>query len=306
MAGSLGTLPRVLAALLLICAFGVAASAETRVVVLGTGTPVPDAARAGAGIAVVVDGEAYLFDAGGGVVHRAAQASERHAMPALAPQNVAHLFVTHLHSDHLHDVSELATARWWSRKRRLRIWGPRGMASYVEHMNAMATVEANVRVPGTPPELIADRQGYLAEVSEIEDGVVFRDDRITVEAFTVPHGDIRPSFGYKVTTADRSIVISGDTAFSAAVADKARGADLLLHEVISGDRLGEMSEFWQRYHGTSHTTAAELAKVASQARPRLLVLYHVLFIGATAEEIVAEVKRGYDGDVVLADDLDVF
>jgi ribonuclease Z len=297
---------RILASLILVCAFGLPVSAQTRVVVLGTGTPVPDAARAGAGIAIVVDGEAYLFDAGGGVVHRAVQAAERLEMPALTPQNVAHLFITHLHSDHLHDVSELATARWWSRKRRLNIWGPRGMAAYVEHMNAMATVEAGVRVPGTPPELIADRQGYLAEVTEIQDGVVFRDDRVTVEAFTVPHGDIKPSFGYKVTTADRSIVISGDTAMSPALAEKARGVDLLLHEVISGDRLVEMSEFWQQYHGTSHTTTAQLAKVASQARPRRLVLYHVLFIGATAGEIVAEVKRGYDGEVVLADDLDVF
>jgi ribonuclease Z len=299
-------LARIVAALLLVGAAAAAASAETRVVVLGTGTPVPDAARAGAGIAVVVDGEAYLFDAGGGVVHRATQAAERHGIQALTPQNVAHLFITHLHSDHLHDVSELATARWWSRQRRLRIWGPRGTAAYVEHMNAMATVEANVRVPGTPPELIADRQGYLAEATEIQDGVVFRDDRITVEAFTVPHGDIRPSFGYKVTTADRSIVISGDTAMSPALAEKARGVDLLLHEVISGDRLVEMSEFWQQYHGASHTTTAQLAKVASQARPRRLVLYHVLFIGATPDEIVAEVKRGYDGEVVLADDLDVF
>jgi ribonuclease BN (tRNA processing enzyme) len=297
---------RILSVLLLVGAFGTSVSADTRVVVLGTGTPVPDAARAGAGIAVVVDGEAYLFDAGGGVAHRAAQAAERLEMPALTPQNVAHLFITHLHSDHLHDVSELATARWWSRKRRLRIWAPRGMAAYVEHMNAMATVEANVRVAGTPPELIADRQGYLAAVTEIEDGVVFRDDRITVEAFTVPHGDIRPSFGYKVTTADRSIVISGDTAISPAVAEKARGVDLLFHEVISGDRLAELSEFWQHYHGTSHTTTGQLAKLASQARPRRLVLYHVLFSGATADEVVAEVKRGYDGEVVLADDLDVF
>jgi ribonuclease Z len=297
---------RRLAAPLFVCAFSVPVAAETRVVVLGTGTPVPDADRAGAGIAIVVDGEAYLFDAGGGVVHRAAHAAERHDLPALVPQNIAHLFITHLHSDHLHDVSELATARWWARPRRLRIWGPAGMAAYVGHMNAMATVEADVRVPGTPPELITDRHGYLADATEIEEGIVFRDDRITVEAFTVPHGDIRPSFGYKVTTADRSIVISGDTAFSERLVEKARGVDLLLHEVISGDRLGELSEFWQHYHGTSHTTTGELATIASDARPRLLVLYHVLFIGATAAEVVAEVKRGYDGEVVLANDLDIY
>jgi ribonuclease Z len=298
--------PAAACVLLSLWMFAAPAHAETRVIVLGTGTPVPDANRAGAGVAVVVAGETYLFDAGGGVVHRAAQAAERYDLPALVPQRIAHLFITHLHSDHLHDVSELATARWWSRERRLRVWGPRGLAAYVGHMNAMATVEAGIRVPGTPPELIVDREGYLASATEIEDGIVFRNDDIVVEAFTVDHGDIRPSFGYKVTAADRTIVISGDTAFSETLVEKARGVDLLLHEVISGDRLGELSEFWQHYHGTSHTTTTELARIAALARPRLLVLYHVLFIGATPEEVVAEVTRDYDGEVVLASDLDLF
>lgn len=298
--------PLIAGSLLLLCASSLPLQAQTRVVVLGTGTPVPDADRAGAGVAIVVDGEAYLFDAGGGVVHRAAQAAQRFDLPELIPQNVGHLFITHLHSDHLHDVSELATARWWARERRLRIWGPAGMGAYVARMNDMAAIEADIRAAGTPPELIADRHGYRAEVTEIGDGIVFENDHISVEAFTVDHGDIKPAFGYRITTADRTIVVSGDTAFSETLVEKARGVDLLLHEVISGDRLAELSEFWQHYHGTSHTTTGELARVASLARPGLLVLYHVLFIGATADDLVAEVTRDYDGEVVLATDLDVY
>jgi ribonuclease Z len=299
---------RYLIVLLLLAAGGVClpADSETRIVMLGTGTPVPEAGRAGSSIAIVTGGEAYVFDAGGGAVLRAAEAAERYDMPELIPQNIAHLFITHMHSDHLHDVAELAAARWWSRERRLRIWGPAGIGAYVEHMNAMTDIEADIRVAGTPPELIVDRHGYRATTTKIEDGVVFENDHITVEAFTVPHGDIRPAYGFAITTADRSIVISGDTAFSESVAERARGADVLFHEVISGDRLAEMSEFWQHYHGTSHTTTHELAELASRARPGLLVLYHVLFAGATPEEIVSEVSRGYDGRVVLAEDLDVF
>jgi ribonuclease BN (tRNA processing enzyme) len=76
--------------------------------------------------------------------------------------------------------------------------------------------------------------------------------------------------------------------------------------VISGDRLGAMSEFWQDYHGTSLATTQQVAQIATRAEPKTPVLYHVLFTGATAKEILAEVKREYDGDVVLADDLDLF
>src|SRR5690606_23500691 len=151
-----------------------------------------------------------------------------------------------------------------------------------------------------------DREGFRAEVHEIEDGLVFEDEAIRVEAFTVPHGDIRPSFGYKVTTADKTIVISGDTTYSEEVARQAAGADILIHEVVSGDRLGTQSEFWQDYHGSSHTTGAQVAEVARAARPGLVVLYHILFLGGTAEEIVADVKRDYDGEVVMANDLDAF
>ncbi len=279
---------------------------QDRVFTLGTGTPVPDPDRAGSSIAVVTGGEAYVFDAGGGSVQRAIEASNRYDIPELIPQRIRYLFITHMHSDHIHDLAELASARWWSRDHRLHVFGPRGMADYVGHMNAMSDVEADIRVPGTPPELINDRYGYRAIVTEIEDGVIFENEHISVEAFTVDHGDIRPSFGYRVETADRTIVISGDTAFSEKLIEKARGADLLFHEVVSGDRLSEMSEFWQHYHGTSHTTTHELAEVAERTQPGTLVLYHVLFIGATADEIVAEITRDYDGNVILANDLDEF
>lgn len=294
-----------LACLLLLLAT-LPAQAQTRVIILGTGTPVPDAERAGPGVAVVVNGEAYAFDAGGGMAQRAIEASRKYGIPGLIPQEIDHLFITHLHSDHIHDVSELASARWWSRPGRLNIYGPRGTAQYMEFMNSASAIEADIRAVGTPDELIVDREGFRAKVTEIRDGLVFENADIRVTAFTVPHGDIKPAFGYKVTTADKTIVISGDTAYSETVAEQAKGADILIHEVISGDRLSTQSEFWQLYHGSSHTTASELAQVAKAARPGLLVLYHILFLGGTAEEIVAEVKRGYDGEVVMASDLDIF
>lgn len=280
--------------------------ADTQVIILGTGTPVPDADRAGPGVAIVVNGQAYIFDAGSGVLMRAIQASEKYQLPALQPQNINHLFLTHLHSDHIHDVADLASSRWWSRPQRLAIFGPEGLDAYNTSMTAMATIEADLRAAGTPAQLVTDREGYKASATEISDGFVFSNADIRVEAFLVPHGDIEPAYGYKITTADKTIVISGDTAYSDAVAEQAKGVDLLIHEVMSGDLLATQSEFWQLYHGNSHTRASDVAKVANIAKPGLVVLTHILFFAASPDAIVAEVTRDYDGKVVLANDLDAF
>lgn len=294
--------------LLLLALLGTAlpALAQTRVLILGTGTPTPVADRSGPGVAVITNGAAYVFDAGGGMVKRAQQASEKLGIRELNPQEINYLFITHLHSDHIHDISELASARWWSRPQRLAVYGPQGTAEYVRHMNAAAKIEADIRAVGTPEQLVTDREGYVASATEIEAGVVFENADIKVEAFSVPHGDIRPSFGYRVTTADKVIVISGDTAYSEELAQMAKGADILIHEVMSGDRLATQSEFWQQYHGASHTSAADVGRVAAIAEPGLVVLYHILFFDASADAIVAETNRVWPGKVVLANDLDEF
>lgn len=282
------------------------AQAETKVIMLGTGTPTPVADRSGPGVAIIVDGQAYVFDAGGGMVKKAQEANLKLHIAELNPQDIKYLFLTHLHSDHIQDVSELASARWWSRPQRLTIYGPKGIAKYTDLINQAAKIEADLRAAGTPAQLITDREGYLASAIEIEDGLVFQNAAIKVEAFTVSHGDIRPAFGYRISTADKTIVISGDTSYNENLAKMASGADILIHEVMSGDGLATQSEFWQLYHGASHTSATDVGRVANIAKPKLVVLYHILFFSATAEEIVAEVNRTYKGKVVLANDLDVF
>lgn len=147
---------------------------------------------------------------------------------------------------------------------------------------------------------------YKVVVTEIEAGVVFTKDDLVIEAFEVPHGEVKPAFGYRITTDDKTIVISGDTAISEELLEKSRGVDLLFHEVISDSGLAGNTEFWQRYHKSHHTLASELGRLASEARPGILVLYHGLFYGVPESVIVDEVKANYDGKVVLADDLDVF
>src|SRR4051812_45743302 len=73
---------------------------RTRVVLLGTGTPNPDPDRFGPAVAIVVDNNVYLVDAGAGIVRRAAAAMRADTIPALASARLGIVFITHLHSDH--------------------------------------------------------------------------------------------------------------------------------------------------------------------------------------------------------------
>lgn len=276
---------------------------------LGTGTPVPDAKRAGASVAVIYKGRVFAFDAGGGMVQNAIAAREHPGISelgekALDPIGICCVFFTHLHSDHTLDYAELANTLWWRREAKLRAWGPAGLQSMTEGMYQLMEADLKIRSSGLQPVTHPDY--YQVDVTEISEGIVYEEDGVKIEAFDVPHGDIRPAFGYKVTTPDRSIVISGDTAYSEKLLEMARGVDLLIHEVISDKGLSTRSEFWQKYHRAAHTPTTDLAKLASEAKPGKLIVYHALFYGVSEAELLSEIQTHYDGEVILANDLDIF
>ena len=286
---------------------GTSALSETQVVILGTGTPVPDHTRAGAGVAIVYESQAYIFDVGGGVVQRMIEASSHLDIPALFPTNIQHVFITHLHSDHMLDLVELVWTLWWRRTSQISVWGPAGLEVAAKGMYEMMNADVTIRSSSSPGSSPVVNPGFYRIIpTEIEEGTIFTNGGITIEAFTVAHGNISPAFGYRVTTPDKVIVISGDTSYSEKLVEMAKGADVLVHEVISNEGVSELSEDWRLYHSRSHTVTNELARVATEARPDLLVLYHVLFYGAPVETVLTEVQALYDGEVVLANDLDVF
>ena len=278
--------------------------APTRVVVLGTGTPIPDAFRAGSSIAVIHKGEAYLFDAGAGAVRNAVIARYRYDIPSLYPSLICCVFFSHLHSDHTMDYSELAHTMWWRRNAALRAWGPEGIEQITSGLLAMNAVDVGLRTGGLQP--VQNPDGFRVSAQTIAPGILLEKDDLVIEAFAVDHGDIHPAFGFKVTTDDLSLVISGDTAYSETLVEQARGVDLLFHEVISQQGLEQNSPGFQRYHNSAHTTSEELARLANIARPGLLVLYHGLYYGTEEESVLDEIGAIYDGEVVLADDLEVF
>ncbi|HWO00906.1 MAG TPA: MBL fold metallo-hydrolase [Blastocatellia bacterium] len=279
------------------------ASQATKLVLLGTGTPNADPDRSGPALAIVVNNTPYILDCGPGVVRRAAGAV-RNGVMGLEPVNLKTVFITHLHSDHTTGLADLILTPWTlERKQPLEVYGPRGIKAMTRHLLAAYREDIQMRLNGGEP---SNRTGYTVSAHEIQPGVVFKDTNITVKAFAVSHGSWKQAFGYRFETADRTIVVSGDCKPSASVAENCNGCDVLIHEVYSTAGLAKRPLEWQRYHSRYHTSSKELAQIATNAKPGLLVLYHQLFWGTSEEDLLSEVQQAYKGKVVSGRDLDVY
>jgi ribonuclease BN (tRNA processing enzyme) len=278
-------------------------SSFSEVVVLGSGNPNADPERSGPAVAVIVNGQAYLVDCGPGVVRRAAAAS-RQNVPGLAPKDLRTVFFTHLHSDHTLGYPDLIFSPWvLGRSDHLAAYGPKGLAEMTKNILAAWKKDIEVRTQGLEH---ANSTGYLVDVHEIQPGVIFKDENVTVTAFLVKHGSWDEAFGYRFQTPDRTFVISGDTAPADAVAQACNGCDVLLHEAYATDPQPPLSADWQAYFKAFHTSTPELAALATRAKPKLLVLYHQMFHGVSESEMLHQVREHYSGVVVSAHDLDVY
>ena len=279
----------------------------TRVVMLGTGTPIPDPTRHGPALAVVVGDRSYLVDAGPGVVRRAIEAAELHDIEALRAPNIRRAFLTHLHHDHCAGLPDLIYTPWTvGRNDPLEIAGPPGTAALAARIQDAYVEDRRIRLAGLEP---ASPDGWRCTAYDMTVGprgqAVYEDERVRITAFEVAHGDWEHSFGYRFESDDRSIVISGDTTYCEALIAQAEACDLLIHEVYCAAGLARRSEAWQTYHTAFHTSAEELGRIATQAAPAQLALTHVLLQGGTWAELQAELASTYDGPVTIPDDLTV-
>jgi ribonuclease Z len=297
-----------LAALLLLCVTSARSQdAKTQLVILGTGTPIINPDRSGPSVAVVVNDSAYLVDFGPGVARRAAAAARDKHITALTPKNLKVIFATHLHSDHTAGLSDLyLTPAVEGRPGALELYGPPGIADMARYIQAAYVKDVDIRVHGLEH---GNAKAYHINTHEIHPGIVYKDANVTVHAFAVAHGTWDFSYGYRFDTADRSIVISGDTAPTQAIARACNGCDLLLHEVYSTAWFQERTPAWQKYHSTFHTSTTALAEIASAAKAKQLVLYHQLFRPADNVDavLIDELRKaGFKGPLASAHDLDVF
>jgi len=277
--------------------------AVTEIVLLGTGTPNAEPDRSGPAIAIIVNETPYLIDCGPGVVRRANEAF-LFVAEGLKVENLKKLFITHLHSDHTAGYPDLILTPWvLGRDQSLEVYGPTGIDEMTEHILAAYQQDIRNRLDGPEP---ANDFGYRVNTHIIKPGIIYKDSNVTVEAFAVKHGSWKEAYGFVFTTPDKKIVISGDTVPSDTLVIKCDGCDVLIHEVYSAVRFKEREPVWQQYHADSHTSTYELAELAAKARPKLLVLYHQLYWGATDEDLLSEIAERYDGKVVSGQDLDVF
>jgi ribonuclease BN (tRNA processing enzyme) len=184
----------------------------------------------------------------------------------------------------------------------LHVYGPPSLQPMTDDILSAYSADIHERIYGMEH---ANEQGYQVVAHEIQPGKCYEDDLIAVEAFAVDHGTW-PAYGFKFTTPDKTIVISGDTHPIESVEGAATGCDILIHEVYSVAGLTQRPPEWQAYHRAMHTSTHELAAIANRTQPGLLVLVHQLLWGVSEDDLLAEIREHYAGPVAYGHDLDVF
>lgn len=273
---------------------------KTQVILLGTGTPYPDPNAWGPATAVVVGKRVFLFDAGAGVMRRMKAAG----LPINGPEAT---FITHLHTDHTLGYPDLILTSWIMRRvSPLQVYGPSGLKRMTRHLLAAYAEDIHVRTHGLEREIAG---GYRVNVHEIKAGVIYNRDGVRVTAIPVPHGSWKKAYAYRIDTPDRSIVISGDTRSSTTLERASRGVDVLVSEVYSPLRLAPEDrpggKYWPAYMRAFHISDVELGALAAQAKPKLLLLTHIIRMGSSDEDLLAGIRAGgFSGRVEVGKDLE--
>jgi ribonuclease BN (tRNA processing enzyme) len=278
---------------------------STRLILLGTkGGPRPTPQFRGAPAQVVViDKVPYVVDCGSGV-------ADKLVLAGVKLPDLRHIFITHHHSDHVLDYGNLLLLAWAAGlKTRVDTWGPPPLVGITRLAFALNQVDIEVRIAdeGRP-----DPRPLVVAHEFAEPGLVMEDERVRVTAAIVPHGPIKPAFAYRFDSADRSIVISGDTAYSEALIELSRGADVLVHEAIYAPAIERLlarnpnAANLRQHLLLGHTTPEDAGRVATAAGVKMLVLSHLVpgDDPAVTDEIwLAEARRTYAGPIVVGRDL---
>ena len=277
---------------------------RTRLILLGTaGGPRPKADRAATSQVILASDRAYVVDCGDGVARQLVSAGVR-------LDSLEKIFITHHHSDHNADYGNLLLLAWASGlKTPVEAYGPpplERMTRLVFELNQFdieTRIEDEKRVPLAP----------LVRAKDItKSGLVVDDGRVRVRAALVSHPPIEHAFGYRFDTEDRSIVISGDTAFSKDLLELARGADVLVHEALYLPGIERTAARVANAPGLlehivrSHTTVEDAARLASEAGVKTLVLSHLVPSDdplVTEADWLSAAKQHFAGVVVVARDL---
>jgi len=267
-----------------------------KIVLLGTGSPLPDPNRAGPATLVEAAGQMFLVDCGRGVMMRLAAAG----VPAA---QLAGLLVTHLHSDHITDLTDVLTSRWVMSlaPNPLRIYGPPGIKGVVDSILASLAPDIGYRLAHHDdltwsPDPI---------VEEVLDGPVLGAGDVRIVAAPTDHRPVEPSIAFRIEAEGKAVVLAGDTVPCESLDRLCVGADALVHTVIREDqvkaiplpRLQDILDY--------HSSVEQAAKTAAKAGVGTLVLTHYVpaMAPGTEDEWQAQAAAHFDGRVELGDDL---
>jgi len=271
-----------------------------RVTLLGTGVPVPNPRQFGPSILVEAGDTKLLFDCGRGCLHR---------LWNLGPEylrDTHRVFLTHLHSDHTVGMADLYLNGWnMNRKKNLEIYGPHKTGDLMRHLRL--AFEQDVIYRADRQASSHDREDLEYTVTEVKNGTKYKFGDVTVTAFDVDHHVIKPAFGYRIDYAGRSVVISGDTAYSSNLIAHSRDVDVLIHEVFSPALERFVRENYPKYMADDivalHTLAPEVGRVFTETRTRLGVFTHLDNHPDGIPELIAETRQTWEGPLEVGVDL---
>lgn len=269
-------------------------------VLLGTGAARPDVERSSPASLLRIGERLILVDCGEGATTQLLRAG-------VDLRQVQELFFTHLHTDHTLGYAQFVIASWAEGRRALSVWGPpctTTLTTTLFHELYREDVAWRSHI-GRPTDGIWD-----IAVTEVPDEpgtlVVVERDGVRVTAVRVVHPV--PTFAYRFDCAEESVVFSGDTAYCVAVADLARGADLLVHECALAEsarasvyRGAEGERIWANLQSI-HVTPRQAGQIAQLAGVPRLVLHHISR-GADRDEIRRQAAQTYDGELIIGEDL---
>lgn len=268
------------------------------VTLLGTGSPLPDPNRAGPSTLVRAAGLSFLVDAGRGVVIRAAAAGS-------GPAQLAAVLLTHLHSDHITDLSDLITTRWITtfgpEPSPLRVVGPPGTAGVVEGLLAALAPDIHYRtthhvdLDGPPP----------VEVREVGPGDTWTEGEVRVTVGATDHRPVEPTVAYRIEHDGAAVVLAGDTVPCEGLDELSAGADALVITAIRKDVLADVPLPRLQDVLDYHSSVEEAAQTAARAGASTLVLTHYVpaLVPGTEDEWRARAAEHFSGRVELGDDL---